>query len=121
VVEDTTLGGFALTKDTAIIPNIYSLHTEKQLWKDPENFRPERFLDLHGRLSLKKDSSLPFGAGKRLCVAETFSRNTMFLYMTAILQNFDFNPREIPSLDESGNGSGSVRYPKNFWLQLDAR
>lgn len=36
---------------------------DKDLWGDPEVFRPERFLDESGQLK-KKDWSLPFGAGK---------------------------------------------------------
>lgn len=28
--------------------NLYSLHRKKEIWIDPENFRPERFLNHNG-------------------------------------------------------------------------
>nr|CAD7456590.1 unnamed protein product [Timema tahoe] len=39
-----------------------SVHNDPELWGDPENFRPERFLDEEGRL-LRKDITMPFGGG----------------------------------------------------------
>lgn len=43
--------------------NIWSACQDKKKWGDPENFRPERFLDRYGNL-LKKDLTIGFGAGK---------------------------------------------------------
>lgn len=75
-MKDTTLGGFYVPKDTIVIAGLYALHNDRKIWGDPENFRPERFLSDDGKLNLKKDLSLPFGAGRRLCAGETFARNT---------------------------------------------
>jgi len=47
-----------------MIPALFAMHKDKSLWKDPENFRPERFLGENGKLDLKLDKSFPFGAGK---------------------------------------------------------
>jgi cytochrome P450 len=69
--------GFDIPKNTFALASLHALHSDKELWKDPENFRPERYLDYKGRFSTKKDPSLPFGAGKRLCAGETFARNTV--------------------------------------------
>jgi cytochrome P450 len=44
--------------------SIYALHNDKKIWSDPENFRPERFLNDDGKLDLKKDFTLGFGAGQ---------------------------------------------------------
>lgn len=43
--------------------NYIVLHTDKKIWGDPENFRPERFIT-DGKLNVALDKSLPFGAGK---------------------------------------------------------
>lgn len=45
--------------------NLMMLHMDKDIWGDPENFRPERFLR-NGELDLSLDKSLPFGAGMTL-------------------------------------------------------
>jgi methyl farnesoate epoxidase/farnesoate epoxidase len=50
-------------QDTVMLVNLWSFHNDADFWGDPEVFRPERFLDDKGQL-LKKDYSLPFGAGQ---------------------------------------------------------
>lgn len=85
--EDTHLGGYFIPKNTMLLTGLYSYHNDPDVWGDPHVYRPERFLDENGEL-LKKDFTLPFGAGKRLCAGETFGRQNMWLILTALLQNF---------------------------------
>ncbi|XP_017868735.1 PREDICTED: probable cytochrome P450 304a1 [Drosophila arizonae] len=121
-LEDIELMGYRIPKDTLVIPSLYAMHMDKRIWGDPENFRPERFLDDQGKLCLKKDMSLPFGAGKRLCAGETFARNMLFLITTAMLQNFDYVLAPGDSLpDLSKNEVGLVLTPPDYWVQLRER
>ena len=120
-MRNTTLAGFQIPKDTIVQIGLFALHNDKHVWGDPENFRPERFLNDEGNLSLKKDFSLPFGAGRRLCAGETFARNTMFLCITALLQNFCLKPSNglLPELDDTV--CGLARMPRDFWIKLESR
>ncbi|XP_017868613.1 PREDICTED: probable cytochrome P450 304a1 [Drosophila arizonae] len=121
-LEDTELMGYRIPKDTIVVPSLYAMHMDKRIWSDPDNFRPERFLDDQGKLCLKKDMSLPFGAGKRLCAGETFARNMLFLITTAMLQNFDYVLAPGDSLpDLSKNCNGLIITPPDFWVQLKER
>ncbi|XP_063909187.1 probable cytochrome P450 304a1 [Zophobas morio] len=86
-VEDTTLGGYFIPKDTIMLPNLWTAHRDERVYENPDKFQPERFLDDHGNL-IRKDTTVAFGAGKRLCAGETYARQTMFLLMTGIFQNF---------------------------------
>lgn len=65
-LKETTFRGYNVPSQTAMIPSLYAFHLDKDLWGDPENFRPERFLNENGKLDLKLDKSLPFGAGNIL-------------------------------------------------------
>ncbi|TMW40152.1 hypothetical protein DOY81_014767, partial [Sarcophaga bullata] len=108
--------------DTIVVPSLYAYHSDERVWGDPDNFRPERFLDDQGKLCLKKDVSFPFGAGKRLCAGETFARNMLFLMTTALCQNFNviLGPNDkLPDL--SSNLSGLITSPKDFWVQFEER
>ena len=101
---------------------LLAFHNEEELWKDPHVFRPDRFLDMHGKLSLKKDVSLPFGAGKRLCAGETFARNTMFLCFSALMQNFNLKLAPNNKLPDLGDTHcGLIRVTNDFWVKLEAR
>ncbi|CAD6992780.1 unnamed protein product [Ceratitis capitata] len=119
---DTELMGYKIPKDTIVVPGLYAFHSDEKLWGDPENFRPERFLNEDGKLCLKKDITLPFGGGKRLCAGETFARNIMFLMISALCQNFNFVLGPGDNLpDMSKNYSGLTTTPFDFWVQLEER
>lgn len=86
---DTKLGGFNIPKDTAVLASLYALHMSKEVWKNPENFRPERFLNLRGELSLKYDKSLPFGG-----IIFLINPIIHVEWLTAIFFYFIFNRRQ---------------------------
>lgn len=102
-----------------IVTSLHGSHSDEEAWKQPNQFNPERFLDESGKFSPKLDKSVPFGAGKRLCAGETFSRNTMFLVFSALIQNFDIsipNGKRIPLPNE--RNTGIFQYTPEFSLQF---
>uniref|UniRef100_A0A6P7G7I3 Probable cytochrome P450 305a1 isoform X2 n=1 Tax=Diabrotica virgifera virgifera TaxID=50390 RepID=A0A6P7G7I3_DIAVI len=60
--KNTVLENYSIPKDTTILINIYSVNHNKDYWKDPEVFRPERFLDSNGNL-FYPEYYMPFGTG----------------------------------------------------------
>lgn len=63
-VKNTTLGEYTIPANTMIITNISAMHHDPDLWGDPANFRPERFINENGELV--KDKSLLFGLGESI-------------------------------------------------------
>ncbi len=91
--EDTELKGYgAIPKGTTFIINMWSLHHEKAFWRDPEKFRPERFLDEDGEFLVadhpNRKHLLPFGAGPRVCIGEVFAMARLFLWTSALVNEF---------------------------------
>ena len=91
--EDTELKGYgAIPKGTAFMINTWSLHHDKAFWGDPENFRPERFLDEDGEVLAadhpNRKHLLPFSAGPRVCVGEVFAMARLFLWTSTLVNNF---------------------------------
>nr|QBQ34513.1 cytochrome P450 CYP304A1 [Diaphorina citri] len=119
--EDANFMGYHVEKGTIMIPSLYCLHNDPDIWGDPENFRPERFLDSNGQLK-KKDRTLPFGFGKRLCPGETFARQNMFMYVAGLLHNFTFSLPEGAKLpDDSKYIPGLNVHPQHFWMKVTPR
>lgn len=50
-------------KDTTLLLSIWSVHMDPDHWKDPEVFRPERFLNGTQDAVVKDDWFIPFGLG----------------------------------------------------------
>ncbi|CAL8121420.1 unnamed protein product [Orchesella dallaii] len=94
VVEDTYCRKFLVPKGTYVMANIYNIHHDKIYWKDPENFRPERFIDNEGHF--KSDPRVkPFGFGKRNCLGEPLASTSLLHYLVVLMQNFTF--RGVPN------------------------
>lgn len=50
------------------------MHHDKAYWKDPEVFRPERFIDDKGML-IHHDNLIPFGLGKNEDILFFYGKN----------------------------------------------
>ena len=87
-VEDTSFQGYHIPANTIVMSNIAAVHMSKELWGDPENFRPQRFLSSCGTKTVNFKYFLPFSHGRRKCVGEALARNELFLFSTIILQQF---------------------------------
>ncbi|MBN3313987.1 CP2J2 protein, partial [Atractosteus spatula] len=87
--KDTTLGGYFISKGTAVITNISSVLFDKNEWETPDTFNPKHFLDSYGKFR-KRDAFLPFSAGKRVCLGEQLARMELFMFFTSFLQKFTF-------------------------------
>jgi hypothetical protein len=63
-----------------VLVNLGSVHTDVEHWGDPENFRPERFIDSTGKFC-KDDHLILFGTGKNV---EAESKMLMFLCLQVL-------------------------------------
>ncbi|XP_044278232.1 cytochrome P450 2J2-like, partial [Varanus komodoensis] len=94
--RDTTLAGFFLPKGTVIMPSLTSVLLCKDEWETPNVFNPDHFLE-NGSFR-KREAFIPFSAGKRVCLGEQLARTELFLFFTALIQKFTFQPPENVTL-----------------------
>ncbi|XP_035695869.1 cytochrome P450 2U1-like isoform X2 [Branchiostoma floridae] len=85
----TTLYGYDIPAGTYIIPSLWSAMMDPKVTPEPEEFRPERFLDDEGKV-VKPEWFLPFSAGRRRCLGEQLAKMELFLFYTSLLQHFTF-------------------------------
>ena len=60
--ENIHVENFTIPKGSMIMPLLWAIHMDPKIHKDPEEFRPERFLDDDGSF-VKPESFLPFQIG----------------------------------------------------------
>lgn len=59
------INGYEIPNNSMVIPNIWAVHNDPDLWGDPLNFRPERFLDGSGKVQ-KPEFYIPFFTGESI-------------------------------------------------------
>ncbi|KAH7954068.1 hypothetical protein HPB49_015320 [Dermacentor silvarum] len=93
--EDTVFDDYFIPKGTTVIPNVWAVHNDPTMWKEPSKFDPTRFLREDGSLIQPKPEHLiPFSIGKRMCPGEILASVEIFLYITYLLQKFRILPEE---------------------------
>ncbi len=96
-VSDVELPGYGIIpKGTLLLINSWTLHHDEDFWQDPDEIRPERFLDEDGNLvppdHPNRKHLLPFGAGPRVCLGEVFAMTRLFLWTAAVVRKFEMRP-----------------------------
>ncbi len=79
------IGGYRLAAGTFVMPAIAALHYREDLFPQPQEFRPERFLD--GKAD--NYAWIPFGGGVRRCIGAAFAEYEMKVILRAILERAD--------------------------------
>jgi cytochrome P450 len=79
--EPAELGGYELDTGTVVMAAIYLAHTRPELFPDPREFRPERFLDG----GPETFSWIPFGGGTRRCLGAAFAQFEMRVVLRTVL------------------------------------
>jgi cytochrome P450 family 110 len=75
------LAGTLIEPGTTVVGCIYLTHHREDIYPDPEEFRPERFLERR----YSPYEYLPFGGGVRRCIGMAFAQFEMKLVISGIL------------------------------------
>ncbi|CDH56612.1 cytochrome p450 [Lichtheimia corymbifera JMRC:FSU:9682] len=123
--EDTELAGTFIPKGTRGTVDIYNLHHNPTVWKDPETFRPERF-ELGGeaeKLAGLGMSWLPFSNGQRQCIGMNFSLAEQRVFLPMLLRKYEWHlPKD--SIHKDGvhrAGLTGLNKPKDLLISFRKR
>ncbi|KAK2139698.1 hypothetical protein LSH36_1652g00062 [Paralvinella palmiformis] len=119
VTEDVYFRDYFIPKGTMVIPNMYSVHMNPELWPEPEKFKPQRFLDSDGNIDQKE--LIPFSVGKRQCLGEGLAKMELFLYFTSMMQHFNFKPAPGYPAPNTKGVLGITNAPKPFHVLVGKR
>ncbi|KAG8730945.1 hypothetical protein FRC10_002240 [Ceratobasidium sp. 414] len=106
--RDDVYKGYHIPKGSIVIGNIWRITSRAMghnanVYKDPEIFNPDRFLD----------PSIPlpptFGFGRRLCPGIYYAKSSLFIFIASILSVFNIEMVK----DEQGNNVKPIAEGKN--------
>ncbi|KAM7275655.1 hypothetical protein ACFE04_017521 [Oxalis oulophora] len=102
-ITDTTIDGCHVPKGTTAMVNMWAISRDPQVWVDPLEFIPDRFVARNGEPEfsvLGSDLRLaPFGSGRRTCPGKNLALTTVSFWVATLLHEFKW----LPS-DESTSG-----------------
>ena len=83
--EDDEIAGYKWRAGTAIGINYIAIHKHTAYWKDPETFRPERFLEDE----IKSKTFLPFGGTVRMCPGKAVAEKAIKTFLIMLFSKFE--------------------------------
>lgn len=107
------INGYYIPKNTRLSVNIWAIGRDPDVWENPQEFTPERFMS--GKMS-KIDPRgndfelIPFGAGRRICAGTRMGIVLVEYILGTLVHSFEWN---LPN-----NGGGELNMDETFGLAL---
>lgn len=92
--QNVKIGGYDIPKGSNVHVNVWAVARDPAVWKDPETFRPERFIEEDVDIKGHDYRLLPFGAGRRICPGAQLGINLVQSMLGHLLHHFIWAPPE---------------------------
>ncbi|MEO0327668.1 MAG: cytochrome P450 [Pseudomonadota bacterium] len=89
-LEDIEWQDTVITKGSQCLVMPWTLHRHHMLWDQPNAFMPSRFLP-ENRDKIDRYQYLPFGAGPRVCIGQSFAIQEAVIILGVLLSRFRFD------------------------------
>lgn len=87
VERDLTVGDYFVQRGSMVLVLQWAIHMNPEVWPEPEQFRPERFINADGEY-VAPAQFIPFQTGKRMCPGDELARMVLTLFTGRILSRF---------------------------------
>lgn len=109
--------GIHIEKDQNVVALVYSMHRNPKYWENPDSFSPERFAP---ELKTNKNPAyMPFGAGPRLCIGQSFALMEMQLILAMMIKRYKFEV--IPNQEIDVKPLITLRSMNGIFMKLHKR
>ncbi|MEV8378877.1 cytochrome P450 [Kribbella sp. NPDC056861] len=115
-LKPTRLGEWELRPEDQVMFSPYLIHRDARWWTDPDELRPERWLD--PTVVPRRHSYLPFGAGPRVCVGTHLGMLQLTLATFWLARNYQVS---APDAATVGPEFHNLLVPKGFTASFQRR
>ncbi|CAI9281599.1 unnamed protein product [Lactuca saligna] len=88
--KDVILHGYKINKKTIVYVNAFAIGRDPEVWENPEEFIPERFLGSDIDFRGNNFEFIPFGGGRRICPGMSMGVVTVELLIANLVYLFDW-------------------------------
>ncbi|KAF8135085.1 cytochrome P450 [Boletus edulis] len=91
VTQDDVFERSLIPKGAVIIPNLWGMARDEEVYPDPTTFNPDRYLDANGNIITDELSGVYFGYGRRVCPGRYLAHTSTWLAGANMLLLFRFS------------------------------
>uniref|UniRef100_A0A453JDD6 Uncharacterized protein n=2 Tax=Aegilops tauschii TaxID=37682 RepID=A0A453JDD6_AEGTS len=85
------VGGYNIPKGADVTVNVWAIARNPDVWSNPQEYRPERFLEKSIDIKGGDFRVLPFGAGRRACPGAQLGINLVASMIGHLLHHFEWS------------------------------
>jgi cytochrome P450 len=117
-LEADEIGGYTIPAMSLITLAPYVVHRSPEYWPDPERFDPERF-SAENSAGRPKFAYIPFAAGPRVCIGNSFS--LMEMVYTFAMAAKRFNLKQVTDEEIPAEFTGTTHPTKTLYMWVSQR
>nr|ADC34701.1 flavonoid 3' hydroxylase [Actinidia chinensis] len=89
--EDCQVDGYDIQEGTRVLVNVWTIGRDPELWDEPNEFCPERFIGKSIDVKGQDFELLPFGSGRRMCPGYSLGLKVIQASLANLLHGFTWN------------------------------
>ncbi|TFY80876.1 hypothetical protein EWM64_g3141 [Hericium alpestre] len=124
VAQDDTYNGYLIPKGTYVIANLWKFMHDPEIYRNPHDFHPDRYIASEGKEGELDPRTLAFGFGRRVCPGIKLADISLWISCAMSLAVFDISKKVLngrviePVVDYQ---SGTISHPKPFECSIKPR
>lgn len=99
--ETSTVAGYKIPRGSRVFINVWAIHHDPTVWGNPNEFIPERFLDVKWDYSGNDFKYFPFGSGRRICAGTAMAERMFMYFLASFVHSFDWSLPDGEKMDLS--------------------
>jgi typhasterol/6-deoxotyphasterol 2alpha-hydroxylase len=117
--EDCKVDGYDIPKGTIVLVNTWTIARDSEVWENPYEFMPERFLGKDIDVKGHDFELLPFGAGRRMCPGYPLGIKVIQTSLANLLHGFNWRlPNNVKKEDLNMEEIFGLSTPKKIPLEI---
>ncbi|KAG0575927.1 hypothetical protein KC19_5G040800 [Ceratodon purpureus] len=112
-VEPAEAWGYTIPAGSQLTVNMYAIHRDPEVYENPDEFNPQRFIDRPEVNHLSGFDSyelIPFGLGRRMCPGANLGNTMVSLMLGNLIHSFDWSLPNEQSLESFRRDNKEERF-----------